>query len=106
MPPAYWDTSALVKRYVNEVGSPWVRQVMARPAQQVLYTAILAQAEVISAFQRKVRAGQHIRVTYTAVGRLPGLHEPEAPVAFVIATSSSDLKPASSPSRSFVKNFL
>ena len=37
--PAYLDTSALVKRYVAEVGSAWVRRLLAHPAQYVIYTA-------------------------------------------------------------------
>ena len=56
--PAYLDTSALVKRYVAETGSAWVRRLLAHPAQYVIYTAALAQAEVISALQRRVRAGR------------------------------------------------
>ena len=56
--PAYVDTSALVKRYVAEVGSAWVRRLLAHPAQYVIYTATLAQAEVISALQRRVREGR------------------------------------------------
>ncbi len=56
--PAYVDTSALVKRYVAEVGSAWVRRLLAHPAQYVIYTAALAQAEVISALQRRVREGR------------------------------------------------
>jgi len=55
--PAYVDTSALVKRYIAEVGSTWVRQLLAHPAQYVIYTAALAKAEVISALQRRVRDG-------------------------------------------------
>jgi predicted nucleic acid-binding protein len=55
--PAYVDTSALVKRYVAEVGSSWVRRLLASPAQYVIYTSTLAQAEVISALQRRVREG-------------------------------------------------
>ena len=35
--PAYVDTSALVKRYVAEVGSAWVRRLLAHPAQYVIY---------------------------------------------------------------------
>ena len=57
MPAAYLDTSALVKRYVTEVGSVWVRRTLARPEQQVIYTTLLAQPEVLSALQRKVREG-------------------------------------------------
>ena len=52
--PAYVDTSALVKRYVAEVGSAWVRRLLAHPAQYVIYTSALAQVEVISALQRRV----------------------------------------------------
>lgn len=55
--PAYVDTSALVKRYVTEVGSTWVRRLLASPAQYVIYTSVLAQVEVISALQRRVREG-------------------------------------------------
>lgn len=60
--PASLDTSALVKRYVAEAGAAWVRRLLAHPAQYVIYTAALAQAEVISALQRRVRAGQLDRV--------------------------------------------
>lgn len=56
--PAYLDTSALVKRYVAEAGSAWVRRLLAHPAQSVIYTVALAQAEVISALQRRVREGR------------------------------------------------
>jgi len=54
----YVDTSALVKRYVAEVGSAWVRRMMARPVHQVLYTAALTEVEVRSALQRLVREGR------------------------------------------------
>ena len=50
--PAYVDTSALVKRYVAEIGSAWVRRLLAHPAQYVIYTSALSQVEVISALQR------------------------------------------------------
>ena len=55
--PAYVDTSALVNRYVAEVGSAWVRRLLAHPAQYVIYTAALSQVEVISALRRRVREG-------------------------------------------------
>lgn len=57
MPALYVDTSALVKRYVGEVGTHWVRRALARPVRQGIYTALLAQPEVLSALQRKVREG-------------------------------------------------
>ena len=58
MATTYVDTSALVKRYVAEVGSAWVRQMVARPVHQVLYTAALTEVEVRSALQRLVREGR------------------------------------------------
>jgi predicted nucleic acid-binding protein len=58
MATAYVESSALVKRYVAEVGSAWVRQLVARPVHQVLYTAALTEVEVRSALQRLVREGR------------------------------------------------
>ena len=58
MAVTYCDASALVKRYVVEVGSPWVRRMVARPVHQVLYTAVLTEVEVRSALQRLVREGR------------------------------------------------
>ena len=37
MATTYVESSALVKRYVAEVGSAWVRRTVARPVHQVLY---------------------------------------------------------------------
>jgi hypothetical protein len=47
MAATYYDSSALVKRYVVEVGSAWVRRMVARPAHHVLYTAALTEVEVL-----------------------------------------------------------
>jgi predicted nucleic acid-binding protein len=58
MPAVSLDTSALVKRYVPEVGSAWVCRTLARPTIQVLSTSAIAPPEVLSALQRNVRAGQ------------------------------------------------
>jgi predicted nucleic acid-binding protein len=54
----YIDTSALVKRYVAEVDSVWVRRMVARPVQHVIYTAALTEVEVRSALQRLIREGR------------------------------------------------
>jgi predicted nucleic acid-binding protein len=60
----YLDTSALVKLYVSEPGSPAVRRLAARSA--ALATSALAYAEARSAFARLRRSGltsdrQHAR---------------------------------------------
>ncbi len=53
----YLDASALVKRYVNETGSTWLREVV-DPAQDVLlFTSRMTIIEVISAFARRAREG-------------------------------------------------
>jgi hypothetical protein len=69
MPALYVDTSALVKRYVGEVGTIWVRRLLARPVQQPIYTALLAQTEVLSALRRKVRDGTLVAVDAQRLAR-------------------------------------
>ena len=53
----YFDTSALAKRYVVEIGSSWVQALVAQQSGQSLYTSVLTQPELISAIQRRVREG-------------------------------------------------
>jgi uncharacterized protein len=53
----YFDTSALAKRYVVEVGSPWVQAVVSQQSGQMIYTSVLTQPEIVSALQRRVREG-------------------------------------------------
>jgi len=53
----YLDASALVKRYVDEVGSNWLRAAMAPAWRPLLFTSRMAIVEVISAFARRVRDG-------------------------------------------------
>jgi hypothetical protein len=53
----YVDTSALVKRYVDEVGSDWLRAALKaqpRPAIVVVHVAIV---EITSALTRRRREG-------------------------------------------------
>ncbi len=51
----YFDTSALAKRYVVEIGSSWVQAVVAHQSGQTIYTSVLTQPEIVSALQRRVR---------------------------------------------------
>ena len=57
MPAYYFDTSALAKRYVEEVGSTWVQALVAQQSGQTIYTSVLTQPELVSALQRRVREG-------------------------------------------------
>jgi uncharacterized protein len=53
----YLDASAVVKRYVNEVGSNWVRAAVSPTSTSLLFTSRMTLAEVISAFARRLREG-------------------------------------------------
>jgi len=52
----YLDSSAVVKRYVAEAGSDWVRAIC-QDAHNILFLAELTLAEVSSAFARRCRGG-------------------------------------------------
>jgi hypothetical protein len=53
----YLDASALVKRYVGEVGSDWLRATIAPAQPSLLFTSRMTIVEVISAFARRARDG-------------------------------------------------
>lgn len=53
----YLDTSALVKRYVQETGSAWVSGLTSAAAQNVVYILRITSVEVIAAITRKARIG-------------------------------------------------
>jgi len=54
----YFDSSALVKRYVAETGSAWVRGLVDPATGHDIYTVTLTAPEVISAITRRLRGGQ------------------------------------------------
>jgi len=51
------DTSTLAKRYVNEVGSNWVRGWMHPSAGHVVVISALATVELVSLLTRRVQDG-------------------------------------------------
>jgi hypothetical protein len=53
----YLDTSALSKRYVQEIGTAWVRALTAPEANHVLLTARITTVELYSALARRRREG-------------------------------------------------
>ena len=65
----YLDTSALLKLYLNEAGSDWLRHTLLPPPKSVIITTQLAVVEVVSAFNRRVREGT---ITSPDYGRLLG----------------------------------
>lgn len=57
MPAYFFDASALVKRYVQENGSDWIRRLLVEQQPRV-FISTLSGAEVASALMRKQRAGE------------------------------------------------
>ena len=55
----FLDTSALVKRHVNEVGSTWIRSLTRPKAAHTLYIARITAVEVYSSITRRQR-GRHL----------------------------------------------
>jgi predicted nucleic acid-binding protein len=53
----FFDSSALVKRYVAETGTPWVQAVTTPLAQNTVVIARITWVEVLSAFARRQRLG-------------------------------------------------
>jgi predicted nucleic acid-binding protein len=54
---AYFDTSALLKRYVTEAGTEWVKSLLAPLDAPVVLTSRLAVVEAACAFARRPREG-------------------------------------------------
>jgi len=57
MPTYYLDASAVVKRYVSEMGSAWV-QALCSNEENTLIMAEITLTEVASAFARAARGGR------------------------------------------------
>lgn len=57
MPIYYLDSSAIVKRYVTETGSVWIRD-LCRNSSHAVFISELALPEVGSAFARRYRRGE------------------------------------------------
>jgi predicted nucleic acid-binding protein len=53
-----FDSSGLVKRYVREVGSQWVRTILRSDSGNIVSIAEITRAEVASALSRRAREGQ------------------------------------------------
>ena len=56
MPDDFFDTSALVKRHINETGSKWVRSLIRAKANHRIYIARITAAEVSAAITRRSTA--------------------------------------------------
>ena len=59
----FFDTSALVKRYVLELGSLWVNTLINQPTTRV-YISRLAEAEVSAALTRRLPSADAVRILH------------------------------------------
>lgn len=62
---SYLDSSALVKRYLVEIGTPWVQRVCDDPAQTIA-VAEIGLVEVAAAFAGKLRGAYITPAGYTS----------------------------------------
>jgi uncharacterized protein len=53
----FCDSSGIVKRYVNEIGTPWVLGLVDPMAGNRIYLARITGVEVVSAVTRRQRTG-------------------------------------------------
>jgi predicted nucleic acid-binding protein len=61
----FFDSSAIVKRYVNEKGSAWVAETTDPAIGAYVYVASITGVEVVAAFARK-RKGNLINPSFAA----------------------------------------
>lgn len=53
----FFDSSALVKRYIPEIGTTWVRSIVAPTSGNTVIIAHITSVEVVSAVMRRSRDG-------------------------------------------------
>jgi len=63
----FLDSSTIVKRYIAEIGTFWVRHICASVAGNDLYTAHIMGAEAVAAMMRRVRRGEILAVDVEAI---------------------------------------
>lgn len=64
---AYFDTSALLKQYVTETGSNWVRTYLASAMAPAVFTSHLTAVEATCAFARRLREEILLPADYASV---------------------------------------
>lgn len=70
----FLDSSAIVRRYSAEVGTPWIRSIVSSNSGNSIIIAQVTQVEIISAIARKKRDGIILPRTALAIRRLVDRH--------------------------------
>ena len=68
------DSSALIKRYIVEPGTTWMRSIIQRSSGNTIIIAQTTQIEIVSGASRRVREGTLTTRTARAVRRLIDRH--------------------------------
>lgn len=53
----FFDSSAVVKRYINETGTLWVQSVADARSGNLIYIAAITSVEVVAAITRRMKSG-------------------------------------------------
>ncbi len=70
----FLDSSAAIKRYLNEIGTAWVQTITAIDSENVIYVAYIARVEVVSGATRQRREGMLTLEAVRAVRALVDQH--------------------------------
>lgn len=70
----FLDTSALVKRYIKEPGSSWLRSALKNRRKRPTYVAMLAEVEFVAAIARRQRGGDITAAKSAEIIRQFGQH--------------------------------
>ena len=57
MDTQFFDSSAIVKNYLNETGTAWIKSLITAIPSNEIYVSRLASVEVVSVIVRRVRSG-------------------------------------------------
>jgi len=80
-----FDTSALAKRYVPEVGTPLINHLLNTVSKQRMFVLVLAFGELVSFLVRKKNSGQISRMSY-----LQALADSRSEMTSMVIQSVSD----------------
>ena len=74
MTQCFLDSSALIKRYVVEPGTPWIRSLTIRSSGNTVIMAQITQIEIVSGASRRAREGTLTTRTVRAMRLLIDRH--------------------------------
>ena len=58
----FFDTSAFVKNYIDEIGTNWVRNIFQKASSSLIYVVSISEVEAVSAFSRRLKGGNLTKI--------------------------------------------